>query len=145
MTSTKPVPAGPIRVVVVDADDLVRQTVAALLDIGDRIEVVGIAGQVGPALELVRTADPDVVVVDPRMPDLDDGLAFIRRLHAAPTVRVLVVGSAGSWPGRPGRWCRSVGSEDLPPARPDRGCPGGQPVGAGGLTMGRSLLDSTTL
>jgi len=95
MTTTKPVPAGPIRVVVVDADDLVRQTVAALLEIGDRIEVVGIAGQVGPALELVRTADPDVVVVDPRMPDLDDGLAFIRRLHAAaPTVRVLMVCSA---------------------------------------------------
>jgi len=77
---------------VVDADDLVRQTVAALLGIGDRIEVVGIAGQVAPALDLVRTASPDVVLVDPRLPTLDDGLAFIRRLHTAdPAVRVLIV------------------------------------------------------
>ena len=85
-------PLDRIRVVVVDADDLVRQTVAALLGIGDRIEVVGIAGHAAPALELVRTASPDVVLVDPRLPSLDEGLAFIGRLHAAnPAVRVLIV------------------------------------------------------
>jgi DNA-binding NarL/FixJ family response regulator len=79
-------------VVVVDSDDLVRETVAALLGIGDRVEVVGIAGQTGPAIDLVRTARPDVVIVDPRLPDLDDGLAFIRDVHAvAPSVRVLIV------------------------------------------------------
>ena len=83
---------GPLRVVVVDADDLVRQTVAALLGIGDRIEVVGLAGQAGPATDIVINTRPDVVLVDPRLPDLDGGLAFIRRLHdLAPGVRVLVV------------------------------------------------------
>jgi DNA-binding NarL/FixJ family response regulator len=82
----------PLRVVVVDADDLVCQTVAALLAIGDRIEVVGIAGQAGPALDLALSARPDVVLVDPRLPDLEGGLAFIRRLHeVSPGVRVLVV------------------------------------------------------
>lgn len=85
-------PVERIRVVVVDADDLVRQTVAALLGIGGRIEVVGIAGHAAPALELVRTASPDVVLVDPRLPSLDEGLAFIGRLHEAnPAVRVLIV------------------------------------------------------
>jgi DNA-binding NarL/FixJ family response regulator len=84
-------PTARIRVVVVDADDLVRETVAALLGIGERIEVVGIAGQVAPAIDLVRTASPDVVIVDPRLPDVDDGLAFIREVHAvAPTVRVVI-------------------------------------------------------
>jgi DNA-binding NarL/FixJ family response regulator len=90
----QPEPAlpGPLRVVVVDADDLVRQTVAALLGIGGRIEVVGLAGQSGPATDMVIHARPDVVLVDPRLPDLDGGLDFIRRVHAlAPTVRVLVV------------------------------------------------------
>jgi DNA-binding NarL/FixJ family response regulator len=82
----------PLRVVVVDADDLVRQTVAALLGIGGRVEVVGIAGQAGPATDMVIQARPDVVLVDPRLPDLDGGLEFIRRLHdVAPAVRVLVV------------------------------------------------------
>lgn len=92
MHTTGPGPAGPLRVVVVDADDLVRQTVAALLGIGDRVEVVGIAGQPGPALELIATARPDVVLIDPRLPTLDEGLAFIRRLcSVAPEVRVLAV------------------------------------------------------
>jgi DNA-binding NarL/FixJ family response regulator len=80
-----------IRVVVVDADDLVRETVAALLGIGDRIEVVGIAGQVAAAIDLVRTAEPDVLIVDPRLPDVDEGLAFIKQVHAvAPDVRVVI-------------------------------------------------------
>jgi DNA-binding NarL/FixJ family response regulator len=35
---------------------------------------------------------PDVVVVDPRLPEVDGGLALIRRLRAvAPDVRVLVM------------------------------------------------------
>jgi DNA-binding NarL/FixJ family response regulator len=85
-------PSGQIRVVVVDADDLVRETVAALLGIGGRIEVVGIAGEAGAALDVVKATRPDVVVVDPRLPDPDGGLAFLGRLRdAAPDARVLVV------------------------------------------------------
>jgi DNA-binding NarL/FixJ family response regulator len=92
MTSTSSNSSRPLRVVVVDADDLVRQTVAALLGIGNRIEVVGLAGQAGPATDMVINTRPDVVLVDPRMPDLEGGLTFIRRLHdLAPDVRVLVV------------------------------------------------------
>ncbi len=94
-TGMQPAPSessGPIRVVVVDADDLVCQTVAALIGIGGRIEVVGIAGASGQAIDAVRTTQPDVVLIDPRLPDLPDGLAFIRELHAtAPATRVLVI------------------------------------------------------
>ena len=44
------------------------------------------------AIEAVRVTQPDVVLVDPRLPDLPGGLAFIRELHAmAPAARVLVV------------------------------------------------------
>jgi DNA-binding NarL/FixJ family response regulator len=83
---------GQLRVVVVDADDLVRETIGALLGIGGRIQVVGLAGQAGPAMDLIMNARPDVMLVDPRLPDLDGGLKFIRRVHArAPGVRVLVV------------------------------------------------------
>lgn len=92
MPSDPPNANGPLRVVVVDADDLVRQTVAALLGIGGRIEVVGLAGQAGPATDMIINARPDVVLVDPRLPDLAGGLAFIQRLHQVfPRVRVLVV------------------------------------------------------
>jgi DNA-binding NarL/FixJ family response regulator len=92
MPSASPEPDDLIRVVVIDADDLVRETVAALLGIGGRIEVVGIAGQAGPAIDLVAAARPEVVVIDPRLPDIDAGLAFIQRLRlAAPAVRILIV------------------------------------------------------
>jgi DNA-binding NarL/FixJ family response regulator len=79
-------------VVIVDADDLVCQTVAALVGIGGRIDVVGMAGAADQALDTVRRTMPDVVLVDPRLPDLAGGLAFIRRVHdAAPATRVLVI------------------------------------------------------
>lgn len=85
-------PSGPIRVVIVDADDLVSQTMAALVEIGGRIVVVATTGQPSRAVEVVMSTQPDVVLVDPRLPDLSDGLALIRELHAAaPGARVLVI------------------------------------------------------
>jgi two-component system, NarL family, response regulator len=84
----------PLRVLVVDADDRVCESLAGLLGIGDRLVVVGGVGRVGPALELVTTAKPDVVVVDPRLPAIDDGLDFLRRLRAqTPDIRVVVLGT----------------------------------------------------
>jgi two-component system response regulator DevR len=90
-----PIPgAAPLRVLVVDADDRVRESLTGLLGIGQRLIVVGGAGSVGPALELVASTGPDVVVVDPRLPEIDDGFDFIHRLRAlAPSVRIVVMGS----------------------------------------------------
>jgi len=85
-------PEGPLRVVVVDADERVRASLCGLICISGRIEIVGDAGQVGPALDLVSAIAPDVVIVDPRLPDLDSGLAFIARLRARwPDVRILAM------------------------------------------------------
>jgi len=85
-------PVTPLRVLVVDADERVRESLAALLGIGRDVLVVGSAGQPGSALDLVETAAPDVVIVDPRLPEVDGGLAFITRLRStAPGVRVLVM------------------------------------------------------
>src|SRR5262245_50694424 len=82
----------PLRVVVVDADDRVRESLTRLLCIGDRIEVVGSAGAPDPALAAVRDNDPDVVVLDPRLPEIDGGLEFIGRVRTvAPSARVVVL------------------------------------------------------
>ena len=85
-----------VRVVLVDADDRVRESLCGLLCIGDRLEVVGSTGQTGQALDLVTETHPDIVVIDPRLPELDGGgLSFIGRLRAiAPDVRVLVMSGA---------------------------------------------------
>ena len=85
----------PVRVVLVDADDRVRESLCGLICIGDRIVVVGSAGQAETALDIVRETHPDVVVLDPRLPDVDGGLSFIAHVRAAaPGVRVVVMSGA---------------------------------------------------
>ena len=93
-----PASAPPLRVVVVDADDRVRESLSRLLCIGDRIAVVGTAGETEPALAVVTATEPDVVVVDPRVPGMDGGAAFIRQLRdaGAPNARVLVMSASDS-------------------------------------------------
>jgi DNA-binding NarL/FixJ family response regulator len=87
-----PVSQVPPRVIVVDADDRVRESLIGLLGIGERLEIVGSAGGTEDALGLATLEHPDIVVVDPRLPEMDGGLAFIRRLRmAVPRVRIIVM------------------------------------------------------
>jgi DNA-binding NarL/FixJ family response regulator len=87
---------GLLRVLVVDGDDRVRESLSGLLAIGDHVTVVGGAGLAAGAMDLAMGQRPDLVVVDPRLPDTDSGLAFIRELRAAmPDVVILAMsGSA---------------------------------------------------
>jgi DNA-binding NarL/FixJ family response regulator len=89
-----PAPAGQprLRVLLVDGDERVRESLAGLLSIGGQVLVVGAAGDAASALELAVEVGPDIVVVDPRLPEPERGVAFIDRLReVAPGVRVLVM------------------------------------------------------
>ena len=89
---TEPGTPAHLRVVVIDADERVRESLVGLLCIGDRLKVVGDAGQPGPAFDIVLATDPDIVVIDPRLPEMDGGLSLIGRVRAAaPRVRILVM------------------------------------------------------
>ncbi|HEX5825646.1 MAG TPA: response regulator transcription factor [Candidatus Limnocylindrales bacterium] len=91
MTDPAVVPA-PLRVLLVDPDDCVRESLAGLLCIGDRCLVVGTAGTADDAVRLAAQAAPDVIVVDPRLPGIDAGAALIARLReACPVTRILVL------------------------------------------------------
>ena len=70
-----------IRVLVADDQQLVRAGFGALLDDAADLEVVGEAGNGLEAVELARSARPDVVLMDIRMPVLD-GLEATRRIVA---------------------------------------------------------------
>lgn len=86
------VPSAP-RVVIVDADRRVMQSVADLLGVTGEVAVVGGAGDVRSALELVEQARPDVVLVDPRLPDIEAGVALIAGLARAwPSMRIVMTG-----------------------------------------------------
>jgi DNA-binding NarL/FixJ family response regulator len=77
----EPERGGPIRVLLVDDQDLVRAGFRALLDAQDDIEVVGEAGDGGEAVRLTRRHRPDIVLMDIRMPG-SDGLAATRAIAA---------------------------------------------------------------
>jgi DNA-binding NarL/FixJ family response regulator len=75
--------------VVVDDQDMVRAGFAALLGAQDDIEVVGQAADGQVALEVCAATQPDVVLMDVRMPVLD-GVEATKRL-ADSRVRVLML------------------------------------------------------
>ena len=80
------------RILIVDSDQRVRASLSGLVGLGDGIEVVGAAGSAAEAIDVATRLRPDVVLVDPRLPDIDAGLRFIagvRRL--IPAVCVLVM------------------------------------------------------
>src|SRR5207244_1698659 len=73
-------PAGSLAVFVVDDNDGFREMLVALLEAGGH-RVVGEAGDGRAALDLIPKTDPDVVLMDIRMPLLD-GVEATRRLKA---------------------------------------------------------------
>ncbi len=85
----------PVRVVVVDDNAPFRSVLRRLLDREPDIVVVGEAATGGQALEQVATAQPDLVLMDVSMPELD-GIAATTRmkeLHPDLPVVLLSVGS----------------------------------------------------
>lgn len=83
-------PAGPVKVVVVDDDDLVRAGLRMMLDGKDGIEVVGEAADGGEVAEVVDQHAPHVVLMDLRMPHVD-GITATRRLRQRPRPPEVIV------------------------------------------------------
>jgi DNA-binding NarL/FixJ family response regulator len=78
-------------VLVVDDQELVRAGLCTVLDRHDGIDVVGEAPDGRAAIEQTRALQPDVVLMDVRMPVLD-GIAATREITAQATApRVLVL------------------------------------------------------
>jgi len=80
-----------IRLLVVDDHPVVRAGIVGLLAGEPDLEVVGEAGDGAQACDLAAALQPDVVLMDLRMPVMDGTTATERILAATPTIRVVVL------------------------------------------------------
>jgi DNA-binding NarL/FixJ family response regulator len=80
-----------IRVVIADDQDLVREGLRMMLEAEPDIEVAAEAGDGLEALDRARAHDPDVLLMDIRMPKLDGLEATARLVASRARTRVLVL------------------------------------------------------
>jgi DNA-binding NarL/FixJ family response regulator len=83
----------PVRVVLVDDEPLLRQSLAMIVDAEPGLAMVGEAGDGVAAIAIAEATAPDVVIMDVRMPRLDgiEATRAICRLPELAHTRVLVL------------------------------------------------------
>jgi DNA-binding NarL/FixJ family response regulator len=88
---TVPASPAPIRVLVVDDQELVRSGFCVILDAADGITVVGEAANGEAAVSAAAAQHPDVVLMDIRMPGMDglEATKLLTRASPAPKVVML--------------------------------------------------------
>ena len=90
---TEPSPTTVMRLLVVDDHEVVRQGLVALLDRREGFQVVAEAGTVAEAIEAARRFEPDIVVMDVRLPD-GSGVEACREIRSEfPQTRVVMLTS----------------------------------------------------
>ncbi|HUG31124.1 MAG TPA: response regulator transcription factor [Candidatus Limnocylindria bacterium] len=94
MTEPRPANAAKtLRLLIVDDHEVVRQGLVALLDRREGFQVVAEAGNVAEAIEQARRYEPDIVVMDVRLPD-GSGIEACREIRAElPATRVVMLTS----------------------------------------------------
>jgi two-component system, NarL family, response regulator DevR len=86
-------PPRPLRLLVVDDHEVVRQGLVALLDRRTGFEVVAQAGSVAESIDAAARFEPDLVIMDVRLPD-GTGIEACREIRAArPATRVVMLTS----------------------------------------------------
>ena len=84
-------PSVPIKVLIIDDHPVVRLGLRTMLESEEHIIVTGTAGSVREGLQEVQKVEPDVVLMDLRMPEMEgiEAIGELRRVAA--NIRILVL------------------------------------------------------
>jgi DNA-binding NarL/FixJ family response regulator len=93
MTQSSANAVAPIRLLVVDDHEVVRQGLVSMLDRREGFQVVAEAGTAADAIEMAQRFQPDLVIMDVRLPD-GSGIEACREIRAQrPQTRVVILTS----------------------------------------------------
>jgi len=80
-----------MNIIIVDDDELIRESLSLTLSLEDDIEVAGVAEDGGIAVTLCERVQPDIVLMDIRMPKVD-GIAATRLIKDQfPKVKIMML------------------------------------------------------
>lgn len=122
-----------IRVIIIDDHEIVRKGLRMTIEAETDLELVGEGTNGQEAIELTKTLQPDVILMDVRMPKVD-GIQAAGAIHKAhPEIAILMLSSFGDDPelfsalkaGASGYLLKDMGGDDLVEAV--RGAAGGDP------------------
>jgi len=80
-----------VRILLVDDQELIRESLSIVLNIEEDIEVIGMAENGRVAVEMCEREQPDVVLMDIHMPEMD-GIVATRLIKKSwPQIRVIIL------------------------------------------------------
>ena len=86
----------PVRIVLVEDNEVFREALELLLGMRPDVEIVASVGDGGEAVAAAVAHEPDVVLMDYRLPGLDGVQATAAVLEAAPEVAVVALTASAS-------------------------------------------------
>jgi NarL family two-component system response regulator LiaR len=95
LRATPPPAAALIRILIVDDHAVVRQGLRTFIDLQEDMRVVGEGENGAQAVELARRLQPDIVLLDLVMPEMDGVEATRQIMECSPKSRVLILTSFG--------------------------------------------------
>lgn len=91
-------PRESIKVLIADDHDLTRLGIKTLISQQQHCQVVGIAVNGQQAIDLAKSCQPDVIILDIRMPVLDGHSAAIQIKQFDPYIRIIAYSSLAKLP-----------------------------------------------